>query len=247
MLNYLIEFRKENRVKDESEHEFYIETLRFFLIELGDRIKDFNTKDMKKAGADFIESDFLTSYKKVLNSLTDIGNEMIVDCLDKGEITTDFCQIFEYICFALKKWEEIGQLFEDTIEDIKSFFQTDSLLLIFYICLYDERTFEKFVSDEQILNITMKYFGKKFYNLAELYVLQAFDTNSLLALKLKALVHLDKSGKRLIKNRGIFNLARYWSDPLRQTFEENFSIEEFEEISEDKKPKITIICKENGN
>ena len=60
--------------------------------------------------------------------------------------------------------------------------------------------------------------------IAEIYALQAFEPESMLEIKLKSLVHLDSSGRRVLENTSIEGLDRYYSSILEQIWKSKFIV-----------------------
>lgn len=105
---------------------------------------------------------------------------------------------------------------------------------------------KSYASSEKLFDILIQVTGKTLYPLAEMYALKAFDTEKILALKLKSLVYLDKSGKKIIKNPDIRALEKYWPDTFQRVFENNFAIQEHQDTESNQITKIIVPKDDSG-
>ena len=82
-----------------------------------------------------------------------------------------------------------------------------------------------------MLSALMDLYGIRFYVIAELYALHAFKSESMLAVKLRSLVHLDNTGKRLLESTAVNGLDRYYSQTLVKLWKSKFSVKKTTELS----------------
>lgn len=88
----------------------------------------------------------------------------------------------------------------------------------------------KLVENDRVMRILVRGASKIFYNICELYAMQACGVLPILQAKLKALVHLDETGVRIFQNYTMKNLEDYWEKDLKEIFENNFRFEELKDI-----------------
>ena len=240
MLFFLSRFKIVNKIRQEEEYKYYIETMRLFLVEIGENMKKLKP-DLFPEEDFFLQKDFMPAYKEIIHSFIFIGEQMLLDGLETHGIAPDFYEIFDLLCLSLKKLHEICQVNKAFWSLMKSIFDTENLMLLFYASLYNTHVFEKFCQDTQMLEILIQHAGKTFYSLAEIYALQAFDPEKILPLKLKALVSLDKSGNNIIYNNSIKNLQIYYPQTLSQIWQHEFSTQDFQDSTK------TIVIKQTSS
>jgi len=245
---YLIGFKKNTPIVDQTEHGFYLQLLAAFTAEIGSLLSKLVPESFLKEEEAFVKCDFMPLFFNSLSAVLIMAKHLLKVCLVSNVYDTEFQHMFELILMILTKW----RVFQDAFGEIsiKKFplqiSKSKELQEVLYFGINKiPGALEKVANDKSVLEILIKCQETKFYVIGESYALRAFEPEKILELKLKSLVYLDKSGSRIFQNNFIKTFEKYWDSTLKKIWNENFNIEKLEN-SENKHSDRIVIPKESS-
>ena len=192
----------------------------------------------------FIKNDFLPIFSSYILNLITITFYHLKYYLLAGNNITEFNNSFEFLCLAMKKFRKIVIEEEQAYYCLKSFFsERESLNCLLFFILHDPVQCKKITEDKEFLDILLNFSMDSLYMITEIAALQAYDPEVILFIKLKSLVYLDKTGKRVYQNSTIKSIEKYWPDELKKVWETKFSIEK--DFGSNSIEKRVVCVKEN--
>ena len=223
VLSFLISFRSTDIQASCNEKQFYASILWRILRLVEDYGRDLNFKENCFNKGLFVKNTFVPSYRDLIVSLMIIAEEMLISWLRSDTQKENFCKVFDVLYEVLRSWMDIGKVYNKSLYNMLSA-KKSNMLILFYFSLMNADNFKRLAADEEMLSMTTKLYGKQFYVIAEIYALQAFEPENILEMKLKSLVHLDNSGRRILENASIEGLDRYYSSILEQIWKSKFVV-----------------------
>ena len=222
MFSFVLNFIECHTTPD---HQFYIETLDVLIKEIKSLLNQLDVQDLKNENTSFIVNDFAFVFQDFIASITSFSGSLLYYHLHSQEKKEELNQTLDMLCFVLKRWADISQLYDNIGYSIQDIFKNSVIMLLFYFRLQDNDILSKLVEDKQLIEMLIRHGSHEFYSIAELYVLQAFEPETMFRLKMRSLVYLDETGKRLWRSISIKDLEKYWSPTLIQIWKEDFTVE----------------------
>ena len=207
------------------EHDYYLETLDVLVKEIKSLLTQLDVQELKNENTSFIINDFAFVFQDLIASITKFSVSLLYYHVRSQEKKEELDQTLDMLCFVLKRWADISQLYDNIGHDIQDIFNDSVIMLLIYFRLQDNDMLSKLIEDKQLIEMLIKHGSQEFYSIAELYVLQAFEPETMFRLKMRSLVYLDETGKRLWRSNSIKALEKYWSPTLIQIWKEDFTVE----------------------
>ena len=231
-----------------NDHNFYLKTIVLLTNEIGVLIEKLSITDMLEEVIEFIETDFTVLFVETIKSLQIIAKQMITHYLNTNTMHEAFNDTFKTLNISLRRWSDICLKFSKTQKRSAQLFEDGSLVSIYYFSLQYLGQKDTFASDKKIVDFLIQGLGEDFYVLAELFVLDAFEPEKIVKIKLKALAYLDKSGSRIFQSSSMKALEMYFGSSLLKVWKEEFSIKQLENSENNKHTNKIVITKEGpGN
>ena len=218
----LVSGRNTEAQANNDNKQSYTTILRLIVRLVEDYNRNLNLKESYPENV-FSRNTLVPSYRDLIDSLVTIAGEMLVSWLRPDGQKDHFFEAFNTLYEVLRSWMDIGKVDNKALHSLLSA-KKSNMLILFYFSLMNADNFKKLAADEKMLLMLMDLYGKQFYVIAEIYALQAFEPENILEMKLKSLVHLDNSGRRILENASIEGLDRYYSSILEQIWKSNFVV-----------------------
>ena len=242
---FLHEFISTNKVSEKAEHNYYVQAIQFFVKMAGEQTSSLVLENLTKEISPLLIDNFVHAYSNMIVSLIDINKYMLVSSLGTPSLLQYFKKNFDVLCVMIKKWEEMTIVLKSA--GTSRVFDRSDLSILFYFGLQDSAMLKRLSLDKQMLSILIKYLGKRFYAIAEIFALHAFDTEKIIGLKLKSLAHLDSSGERILENNTIKIFEDYWPEVLKKVWNESLVIKESKDAETKHLSKKIIPIEDQSN
>lgn len=158
-------------------------------------IKVLEKETLAKENQKFICFDFVHVVEGIVTSYVEILQNMISFYIKTGIKLEEFNSLFDDFLSMLEVMGDLENMYSRKMESV--YLEPRLFTVIYSYCLIEASNMRKLAENGKVMKLLVKGSSKIFYNICELYAMQACGVLPILKAKLKALVYLDETGVRI--------------------------------------------------